>query len=61
MYDNLELIHPHKQEELIEDLNQRFGISNVKRVQIGKIDALKSSARLRIEFRDLEDKNFNDE
>ena len=61
MYDNLELIHPHKYEELIKDLNQRFGISNVKRVQIGKIDALKSSARLRIEFRDLEDKNFNDE
>jgi len=49
LYDNLELIHPDKQQELIEDLKKRTGI-NIHRVVIGKINMLKDAAIVKIYF-----------
>ena len=61
VYDNLNLIHPDQRPQLIEDLNQRFGISNIKSIKIGKIDAVKNSARLMVYFLDTEDHNYRDD
>lgn len=61
VYDNLNLIHPEHRPQLIEDLNQRFGISNIKSIKVGKIDAVKNSARLMVYFLDTEDFNYRDD
>jgi hypothetical protein len=61
VYDNLNLIHPDQRPQLMEDLNQRFGISNIKSIKVGKIDAVKNSARLMVYFLDTEDLNYHDD
>jgi len=48
-YDNLDLIHPDKRAELIEDLKKRTGF-NVRRVVVGKINLLNDSAVIKIYF-----------
>lgn len=58
VYDNIENIHPKRKEELKGDLQQRFGISNVKKIEIGKIDAPKKSVTMNIEFTPSPDSNF---
>lgn len=60
IYDKLELIHPDKRQELTDDLNQRFGISGVEKIQVGRVDAIKNSARLLIAYQDPDDNNFDD-
>ena len=61
IYDNLNLIHPEKHDLLIEDLSQRFGISHISKVKVGRIDTVKNSARLMIYFQDPDDLNYSDE
>ncbi len=61
VYNNLELIHPEKRHELFQDLNQRYGISEIEKIKVGKIDIVKKSVRLLIYFKDSGDNNFNDE
>ena len=61
VYNNLDLIHPAKRQELIQDLNQRFGITEIEKIKTGKIDVVKNSVRLRIYFKDSGNNNFNDE
>jgi len=61
VYNNLDLIHPDKHPELIQDLNKRYGISGIQKIKIGKIDNVKNSVRLLIFFKDSGDNNFNDE
>ncbi len=61
IYDNLNLIHPNKHQELMDDLDLRFGITGVENIKIGRIDAIKNSARLLIVFRDPDDRNFGDD
>ena len=61
VYDNLNLIHPDQRPQLIEDLNLRFGISNIRSIKVGKIDAVKNSARLMVYFLDTEDLNYRDD
>ncbi len=61
VYNNLELIHPDKRHELFQDLNQRYGISEIEKIKVGKIDTVKTSVQLRIYFKDSGDNNFNDE
>jgi hypothetical protein len=60
IYDNLELIHPDKRLELTNDLDQRFGISGVEKIQVGRVDAVKNSARLLIAYQDPDNNNFDD-
>lgn len=61
VYNNLELIHPDRRKELIEDLYKRYGLTEVKSIKVGRIDAVKNSARLQIKFLDTGNANFDDE
>ena len=61
VYDKLHLIHPDKRTQLVEDLNQRFGISDVQSIKVGRIDAIKNSTRLIVYFNDPEEHNFMDD
>ncbi len=45
LYDKIDLITPNHNEELKQDLRERLGL-NILRVEVGKVDFLKDSARL---------------
>ena len=61
VYDNLQLINPENREELKSDLKQRFGISEIEKIRVGKIDAVKNTVRLMVNFKDPDNNNFADE
>ncbi len=61
VYNNLQLIHPDRREELKNDLSQRYGISDIEKIKVGKIDSVKNSVRLLVYFRDYGDNNITDE
>lgn len=48
-YENIELIKPEKQTELLEDIKNRTGIQ-AHRISIGKIDFLKDSAQIKVYY-----------
>jgi hypothetical protein len=48
-YDKIELIKPERREELIRDLEERTGLS-IHKVDVGRIDYLRDSARVFIYF-----------
>lgn len=53
VYEKIELIRPEKRQELIADLTQRTGISNIRKVEIGRIDLLKDICILRVYYSEL--------
>jgi hypothetical protein len=60
-YEKIDLIKPEKEAELLADLKSRTGL-DITRMEIGKIDFLKDTARIRIFFNISEHgKNFEDE
>jgi hypothetical protein len=60
-YEKIENVKPEKEAELIADLRARTGL-DITRVEIGKIDFLRDTARIRIFFNiDEPGKNFEDE
>ena len=59
-YDRLDLIGDERRAELEEDLQNRFGISNVKLIQIGNIEVSKKRVELKITFIDKIGNNFQD-
>ena len=52
MYDNINLITPDKESELIEDLKKRTGL-DVLRVEVGAIDFSKDTAMVKIYYEPL--------
>ena len=60
LYTRLDLIHEDKRPDLLADLNASFGIKNIEKVQVGKIDTLRKSAQLKVFFKDTGDLNFNE-
>lgn len=52
LYDNVSLITPDKEEELIEDLKKRTGL-NIQRVEVGAIDFSKDTAMVKIYYEPL--------
>ena len=54
-YENVELIKPENREALISDLEERTGLT-INRVEIGRIDYLRDSARIFIYY--FEDDNW---
>ena len=52
MYEKINLIKPEFRKELIEDIQQRTGINNINRVEIGRIDFLRDTARIKIFYYD---------
>jgi hypothetical protein len=65
IYEKIDLIKPEKRAELIKDLEERTGI-NINRVEIGRVDFLRDTARVRIFYYESEnqptgfDENFPD-
>jgi hypothetical protein len=49
LYDNLELLRPDKQDELLEDLSARTGL-DVQRVEVQRIDLLRDAAEITIYY-----------
>lgn len=47
-YEKIDLIKPERIQELIKDLQERTGIQQITRVEIGKIDFLKDTCKLQI-------------
>ncbi len=48
-YENIELIKPDKQKELIADLENRMGVK-INHVTIGRLDFLRDSAQLHVYY-----------
>lgn len=55
VYENIENLHQDREEELINDLEQRTGI-NIKRYQIDKVDFLRDISQVTIFF-DVKEQN----
>lgn len=53
-YEKIELITPEKRALLLEDLQQRTGL-DIERVEIGKVNFLRDSAEILIEYRTQKD------
>ncbi len=49
IFEKIELIKPERHNELIADLEDRIGI-NITRLEIGKVDFLKDTARIRVYY-----------
>jgi hypothetical protein len=49
-YEKIDLIKPDKRQELIVDLQERTGIKTINRVEIGRIDFLRDTARVKIYY-----------
>jgi len=54
IYEKINLIVPEKYNELIADLKERTGITDIKKIEIGKINFLKDTCRMIVYY---EDKN----
>ena len=52
VYEKINLIVPEKYNEMIEDLQQRTGITEIKKVEIGAINFLKDTCRMIIYYED---------
>ncbi len=50
LYDRIDLIHPDKESELIEDLHSRLGL-DIKGIQIGAVDFLHDTAMIKVFYR----------
>jgi hypothetical protein len=61
VYNNLDLIHPDRRDELKQDLDQRYGIKAIEKIKIGKIDEVKNSVKLQVSFKDSGNDNFKDD
>ena len=61
VYNKLDLIHEDLRPQLISDLETSFGIKNIQKIQVGKIDTVRNSAQLKVYFLDTEDQNFSPE
>jgi hypothetical protein len=61
VYNKLDLIHEDLRPQLISDLETSFGIKNIQKIQVGKIDTVRNSAQLKVYFLDTGDQNFSPE
>ena len=59
-YDRLDLIEDTRRDELKEDLQLRFGITDIQLIQIGDIDVIKNRVKLKVSFIDKAGNNFQD-
>ncbi|KPL14732.1 MAG: hypothetical protein AMS23_08635 [Bacteroides sp. SM1_62] len=56
-YEKIELIHPDKRAELVEDIKQRTGLP-INRVEIGRINFLRDTVRLLIYYKEDRENNL---
>jgi hypothetical protein len=58
VYEKIDLLKPEKSEDLINDLQERTGIPEILRVEIGEIDFLRDICHLRIYFETIDNNDF---
>lgn len=58
VYERIELLKPGHAEDLINDLQERTGIPEILRVEIGEIDFLRDICHLRIYFETTDNNDF---
>ncbi len=59
-YEKIDLIVPQRRKELLEDLEKRTGVK-ISRIEIGRINFLRDTARIRIYFFESEQEVFTDD
>jgi hypothetical protein len=59
-YEKIELIHPTRHQELLEDIKKRTGL-NVYRISIDRINFMKDTAKVRIFYREEKENQSNKE
>ena len=57
IYDRIDLIHPNRHQQLIEDIKTRTGIEVIK-FKIGQVDLAKNSLRLTVFYEDKSEQNL---
>lgn len=60
VYEKIELIKPENRKELLQDLQERTGIK-INRIEIGKIDFLRDTARINIYYYESENEADDEE
>lgn len=61
VYNNLDLLHENLRPQLMSDLETKFGIKNIQKIQVGRIDTLKNSAVLKVFFFDTGNQHYSEE
>ncbi len=61
VYNKLDLLHEDLRPQLKSDLETSFGIKNIEKIQVGRIDTLKSSAVLKVYFYDTGGQHYSEE
>ena len=61
VYNRLDLLHEDLRPQLKSDLETSFGIKNIEKIQVGRIDTLKKSAVLKVYFNDTTDQHYSEE
>jgi hypothetical protein len=59
-YDRLDLIEESKRGEMEADLKNRFGITQIRKIQVGNIDTLKGLVKLKVWIEDRDNLHFED-
>lgn len=59
VYNNLDLIHPDKRTVLKDDLNKRFGLTEIIEIKVGDINVAKKFAKLLVSFKDSNGNNYS--
>lgn len=59
-YDRLDLLEESKRLEMEADLKIRFGITQIKKIQVGNIDTLKGQVKIKVWIEDLNKLHFED-
>jgi hypothetical protein len=59
-YDRLDLLEESKRSELEADLKIRFGITQIRKIQVGNIDTLKGQVKIKIWIQDRQHLHFED-
>ena len=52
VYEKINLIVPEKYDEMVADLKERTGLTDIKKVEIGKINFLKDTCRMIVYYED---------
>ena len=57
-YDRLDLIEKSKRQEMEADLKMRFGIEQIRKIQIGNIDTIKGQVKIKVWILDQDQEHF---
>ena len=59
-YDRLDLMEQAKRGEMEDDLKTRFGITEIRKIQMGNVDTIKGQVKIRVWIVDRDQLHFED-